>query len=261
MADVGEPNEGYGAMSLAEIGDVVKAEGERVKELGGWAPYVTVERSLLDRIPKGENDDEKSPGFDAGLACTLDLIPRNKQKLSAIMHAGINAEAVAQIRQELQTLDPDSETIWWLAACDVCDEGGINASGFKGQIKKFEELALDPAKRLAAAQREHAKMISTFETSTYGVPYGTVDGCMHGAYIAGYPLATMYGETYGIYFIGSINTPLDDKLAAYPWKDPDQEGRRGNSGLINPTFVKCADEEEFKAVLAYLGQRMDLSAQ
>ncbi len=95
-------------------------------------------------------------------------------------------------------------------------------------------------------------MVESVESSQYGIPFGTVDGCMHGAYIAGHPIAGMYAQEYGIYFIGTFDAPLDSALADFPWKDPNAEGHRGNSGMIAPGFFKCADEEEFKAVIAEL---------
>ncbi len=254
MSTTGETQAALDTLPLEDIRTMVRAEGARIKELGDWAEWMDPDKSLTDRIP--QDDDESYPGFDAGIACALNLIPSDKQKLSAIMHAGIKPEAIEQIRSEITEMDPDSETVWWLAGCNVCEEGTVDASKFRAQVEAFQELTADPKKRVEAARDELDKMMSTFETSTYGVPYGTVDGCMHGAYIAGHPLATTYDPNHGIFFIGTFDQPLDTHLQDYPWKNPDQGKERGTSGVINPNFIKCADEEEFRAVLAHLEQHV-----
>ncbi len=246
-----ETGEGLETLPLEDLRTMVRQEGARVKELGEWHPAVDTEKSLVARIPETE-ETQAAPGFDAGLACTLDLIPRDKQKLAAMMHANINPPAIQQIRSEIQSWDPDSETVWWLAACNVCDEGNIDGEKFRGQLTVFQELAADPEKRLAAAKAEYQKMTQSVDTTQFGIPFGTVDGCMHGAYISGYPIAGMYAPEYGIFFIGTFDTPINNALADFPWKNPDQEGQRGTSGMIAPQFFKCADEDEFRKVIAHL---------
>ena len=39
-------------------------------------------------------------GFDAGIACALDLIPRDRQKLAATLHCNYSKSAVMQVRKE-----------------------------------------------------------------------------------------------------------------------------------------------------------------
>lgn len=245
-----ETGQNLESLPLPDLKGIVRQEGERIKALGEWHEGVDVEKSLVGRMP--ENEEKTAPGFDAGLACAFDLIPRAKQKLSAMMHANINNGAIEQIRAEVAAADPDSETTWWLAACHVCEEGSINESKFREQLAAFQEIAADPQRRLAAAQAEYEKMAASVETSHYGVPFGTVDGCMHGAYISGYPIAGMFASRYGIYLLGTFSAPLNEALADFPWKNPDKDGQRGTSGMIAPQFLKCADEEEFKAVIAHL---------
>ena len=227
----------------------INAEALRVKELGGWPGWVEV-GSLAERVPG--SGDVNAPGFDAGIACALDLFVREKQKLAAILHGAYTPESVAQVREEIKNMDSDSETCWWLAACSICVEGGVGQSQFLKQIKSFEKLASDSQKRKEAAQKEFNKMTSTFHfLPEFGsaVPYGTEDGCMQGAYIAGYPFAVNYNEKYGLYFIGTYHPSLG--LEKFPWSDEKDEKGRLKSGPVfgSKQFVKCASKEELQRVL------------
>lgn len=228
---------------------VIQAEAPRVKELGNWPDWVE-DGSLAERVPK--KGDANASGFDAGIACALDLIARDKQKLAAILHGAYTPEAVSQIREEMKKLDPDSETCWWLAACSICEEGGIDRKKFLQQIDGFKQLAADPEKRKEAAQKEFTKMTNTFHFTPElgeGVPFGTEDGCMQGAYIAGYPFAVNYAEKYGIYFVGTYEPTLG--LENFTWSDEKDENGRPKSGPVfgSKQFVKCANMEELKQVL------------
>lgn len=229
----------------AKIGEAA----HRVKELGNWPAWVG-EESLAERVPK--KDDENAPGFDAGIACALDLIQREKQKLAAVLHAAYTPEAVAQIREEMKDLDPESETCWWLAACSICAEGGINQEQFLRQIEDFKKLAAEPQKRKDAAQKVFDKMVSTFyfiPELGNDVPYGTEDGCMQGAYVAGHPFAVNFSEKYGLYFLGTYEPSLG--LENFAWSDEKDEQGRAKSGPVfgSKQFVKCANIEELKRAL------------
>lgn len=180
------------------------------------------------------------------------MIVREKQKLAAILHAAYTPEAVEQIRKEIKNLDPDSETCWWLAACNVCAEGGINQNQFLQQIDAFKELASDPQKRKEAAQKEFDKMTSAFHFVPElgdNVPYGTEDGCMQGAYVAGHSFAVNYAEKYGLYFLGTYHPSLG--LDNFAWSDEKDEKGRPKSGPVfgSKQFVKCANMEELKRAL------------
>jgi len=117
-------NEQLSELEMAELTQLVGWEATRVADVGDWPEWMksTAKESLLSRVP---TVDSKASGFDAGIACTLDLIPRSKQVLSAALHAAYTPDKVAQVIKEMENIDADSETVWWLAACSVCDEGGV----------------------------------------------------------------------------------------------------------------------------------------
>lgn len=230
---------------LSILEKIVEKEGDRVADLGEWPKYIK-SGSLTDRVPKG--DEKKAPGFDAGVACALGLIPEEKQTLAARLHANYSEEAVEQVRREIEEADPDSPTTWWLAACAICKEGEINGEEFLEQVEEFKVLTKDPEKRLAVARTEFDKMKESFEVIN-GIPHGTKDGCMQAAYIAGYPVAVMYAEKYGIFFVGTYLPTLG--LEGFEWSDDKDENGNAKSGPVygSKQFVKCADEEELHRVL------------
>ncbi len=237
-------------VQVEAIKEQVAAAAARVKELGGWPPWME-EGSLVERVPK--QGDKNASGFDAGVACTLDLIKREKQKLAATLHGNYSPEAVQQVREEAEAMEPDSETTWWLAACSVCDEGKVDQKEFLQQIDKFKEISQDPEKRVSAAKKELQAMTEKFSFSNEvdsEVPYGTEDGCMQGAYVKGYPFAVQYAENYGIYFVGTYHDSLG--LDGFAWSDEKDEKGRAKSGPVfgSKQFVKCVDLNEVKAVLA-----------
>lgn len=236
-------------VQVAALLEKIKANAARVKELGKWPSYVE-EESLAERVPKQGNNN--APGFDAGLACALDLIARDKQELAATLHAAYTPTAVEKVRGEMRNLDPDSETCWWLAACHVCREGEINQEQFLQQIEDFKKLASDTDARAVAAKQEYENMISKFnfdETIGADVPFGTQDGCMQGAYIKGYPFATQYNEAFGLYFIGTYEGSLG--LEDFKWSEEKDDKGRAKSGPVwgSKQFVKCANKEELLKAL------------
>lgn len=240
-------------MNLNVVLETVKQNAARVAALGNWPSWIKAEDSLVTRIPR---DNGTAPGFDAGIACALELIPRDKQKLAATLHAAYTPEAVEQVRRESVDMDPDSETCWWLAACAVCREGEIDAKAFFNQLEVFHTIAEMPDLRKKMARIALEEMSSTFETSSYGVPFGTKDGCMQGAYVAGHDFATQYAESYGIYFIGTFLPSLG--LETFPWSDEKDAQGRPKSGPVHGStqFVKCFDEDEFRKALAVVRRHL-----
>ena len=115
----------------------VRDNMHRVAKLGNWPPYINVEDSLPGRVPEYE---KKGPGGDAGVGCTLDKIPRDKQRLAAILHAAYTEEAVEQVRRESVDMDPNSETCWWLAMCSTCREGEVTFVDFLVQLEEMDKL-------------------------------------------------------------------------------------------------------------------------
>jgi len=253
-----EHNERMSDMEVSEIKKLVEAESERIAKQGEWPAYklpFAVE-SIAGRIPNaGETNGQ---GFDAGVASALDLIPRDKQRLASVLHANYSPEAVEQVKRELKELDPNSETAWWLAACSLCKEGGIDQNAFKEQVKKFEDLAADDKARGEAAKAEYAHMSSLFSTEKYNFPYGETDGAIQGAYIAGYPAASNFSKEYGIYFVGTYMPSLG--LEDFEWSKEVDEKDRPKSGPVHGSkqFVKCSSEEEFKKVLEVVKKHLKM---
>jgi hypothetical protein len=227
----------------------VAANAPRIARLGGWPDRVSGD-SLVARIPNPATGETGLGGFDAGVACALDLIPQNRQRLAATLHAAYTPAAVDQARQEAAALDADSETTWWLAACSVCVEGSVDVAGFCAQVDEFTALANDGTARRAAAQTAFDDMCRSFDVVD-GLPIAVRDGGMQGAYLAGFDMAGQYAASYDLWFLGTFRRTLG--LEAFTWKspgDPDAataEGRQGRSGPVfgSAQFVKCADADEF----------------
>lgn len=228
----------------------VREEGKRVADLGQWPPYATVEDRLAARLPRFEREEEGrevASGFDAGMACVFGLIPEDKQRLSAELHVQYSPVAVAQVLQELEDLDADSETCWWLAACSVCDEDGVDWAGFTAQCLEMHGLFQNPQARLAAAQVMWKKMQTSFHLVD-GVAFATVDGGMQAAYAAGHKLAVWWSEKAGIFFVGTFHPSLG--LEDFAWGTELDEDGRTMSGMISPQFVKCNGFEELGSAVS-----------
>jgi len=233
----------------------VAATASRLATLGSWPSYINAEESLTSRIPDG---DDKAPGFDAGLACALDLIPRDKQTLSAVLHAAYTEAAVEQVRREVEFSDEEfaeSETCWWLAACSVCDEGGIDAEAFDAQIAQFSDLAENTSARVAAARKEYAKMGQLFGLID-GVPVAKADGGMQGAYIAGHDWAVQPAPQYGLFFVGTFRESLG--LEEFEWSDKTDTQGRPMSGPVHGSrqFAKASSFDELARVVAKVRERL-----
>lgn len=252
-------NESLENLDLEELRQIVHTEAPRVAKLGEWPEYKrspgALKESMDDRIPT--KDDTNAQGFDAGIACALDLIPREKQTVSAKLHGNYTPELVAQVRKEYAKMSPDSETIWWLAACSCCTEGGVDEKKFREQIKKFSNIAADPKQRVSAAKEEYDRFTSTFSTDKYGIPFGTVDGCIQGAYVSGYPVGAVYNEHDGQYYIGTYKESLG--LENFPWSDEKNAKGRPRSGPVSSSrqFVKCTNEEEFKRAVEVVKKHLN----
>ncbi len=222
---------------------------DRIARLGNWPAHIDAAASLMGRIP--EDDGTTAPGFDAGIACALDIIPQDKQRLSAILHAAYTPEAVMQVRREAATMDPDSETCWWLAACRVCEEDGVGAEEFCDQVGTMALLALEPESRRNAAIAELEEMCQlVFYDVLLGVPFGMQDGCIQGAYLSGNCFGTRYSEKNGLWYIGTYLPSLG--LESFPWSDAKDERGRAKSGPNHGSrqFVTCATKEEFRQAVA-----------
>jgi len=234
---------------MENIKEIVAAAAPRIAELGAWPPYINAEESLVSRIP---SETGNAPGFDAGLACALDLIPRDKQRLCAILHAAYTQEAVEQVRSEVELSDDefaDSESCWWLAACSICDEGGIDAEKFHFQLANFEGLVESSELRIEAARAEFAKMCGLFGLID-SVPVASADGGMQGAYIAGHDWAVQPAPKFGLFFVGTFRESLG--LEEFEWSDKVDEQERPMSGPVHGSrqFVKASSFDELARVVA-----------
>ena len=243
--------------SVDRIREEVRLNAERISTLGNWPEYIPAD-SILERIPTEEN--RNAPGLDAGIACCLGLIPNDRQKLAATLHASYRPEAVMQVREEIQNLLYGSETFWWLLACSVCEEGGIDEKKFLEQIENFKSLSANEELALSTAKGEYEKMISRFgfnEEIGGDVPYGEIDGCMQGAYLKGYSYAVSYSEAFGIYFIGTFLPSLG--LEDFAWSVEKDESGRPKSGPVwgSKQFVKCKDKEELKKALEAVKEHLN----
>lgn len=226
------------------------SEALRVKTLGNWPEYINEVQSLIGRFPENNLKSLTAPGFDAGIACLLDLIPRKKQKLSAILHAAYTPEAVEQIREEIKNLTVNSETCWWLAACSLCNEDGVNYKEFCSQVDSFIVLAKDGKARKKAAKDELAKMLRRYHVID-GIAFASADGGMQAAYIAGHDFSVGMGD--GLWFVGTY-LPTLGIPSNFKWSDKKDSLGRDMSGPVHGSkqFVKCSSLQELVSVLKWV---------
>ena len=204
---------------------------DRLSTLGNWPEWFDARASLVDRIPSG---DKTAPGFDAGLACALGIIPEDKQALAATLHAAYTPAAVEQVRRETAgDLDPDSESGWWLAMCSICREGEVDETTFRAQIAQAYLLAADPAARAMAARAELDAMKKKFVVLGDGTPFAVQDGGLQGAYLSGHAWGVLYVEAYGIFFIGTFLPSLGLVEANFAFSDRVDAQGRPMSGAVH----------------------------
>jgi hypothetical protein len=244
------------AECLDWLRQAVAQGAERVALLGEWPANIDAEKTLVGRVPL---PGRTAAGFDAGLACALDLIPRSNQRMAAALHANISVGLMRQAAREAARVndDPGSATAWWLAACSICCETGVDAVEFIQQLTDFIGLCRLPKARSSAAVEEYQAMLNSFSLSK-GYPYGERDGCMLGAYLAGYPVATEFAPNTGAYFIG---TQLPDLgLAEFSWSCSPQDDPSCRSGPVagSAQYVRCADAAEFEAALIEVDRHLRL---
>jgi len=231
--------------------DHVRQAIPRIADHGCWPGYVDGELSLVSRMPSML---EVGLGFDAGLACALDMIPRNKQKLASTLHAAYTESAVEQVRREGADLDADSETTWWLAA-SICEEAGVNHDAFLDQLHAFRALAHDPIERVRAASRTLDAMRKNF-TLIDGIPFVTKDGGLQGAYVSGYNWGVQYSEAFSLFFIGTFRANLG--LETFPFSDRKDENGRPMSGPVHGSkqFVKVSSFKELEAATRFVREHL-----
>ena len=224
----------------------------RLATIGGWPVWFDACESLVARIPCG---DAKAPGFDAGIACALDLIPRDKQWLAATLHAAYTQAAVERVRGETADLNAVCQSGWWLAACSVCREGEVDRTCFLVQIEQFRRLAGDPVLRAEAARAELDKMKTLF-TIVDSAPFVVQDGGLQGAYILGHDWGIQYAPAYGIFFLGTFRQSLG--LENFVFSDRVDSAGRPMSGPVHGSrqFVKVSTFDELARALAIVRQTL-----
>lgn len=248
-------------MDFTQIANRIEGNATRVAILGGWPDRMVsgAREIFMQRVP---TVGKPAPGFDAGMACVLDIIPRNKQRLAARLHAAYSFSSVQQIVSEsgsiLDSEDPpqaaraaDSETAWWLAMSYLCHEdgGGVSTERFLEQVDEAEKLAISPDSRAWAAICMYRRMTGSFSLEQVGdlmVPIGTADGCIQGAYVAGHQWGVHRSAGYGCYFFGTVLESLG--LEGFEWSDKTDAEGRPLSGPVGGSkqFVKCADFAELE---------------
>lgn len=253
------------ADALGALRRQVLAATPRLARLGAW-PVAAPADALAVRLPSFDADGapvDGLGGFDAGVACALDLVPRDRQGLAAKLHAAWSPAAVAQLRRETADLaDPDLPAAWWLAACSVCVEGPVGPDRFLAQLDEFDVLVADPDARLAAALGCLDAMRAAFEVRD-GVAWASRDGGAQGAYLAGHDLTVTWAERYGLFFVGTFWPSLG--LRGFAWRAPgdlsaqDPAARQGRSGPVGGSaqFVKCCDRDELAEVLEVASAHLD----
>ena len=242
-----------------------------VKALGEWPDYIDARASLLGRIPAMDGTTF-GPGFDAGIAVALNLIPWDKQALSAKLHANYSAESVAQVRSEIKAIEDGhedamfSETAHWLLANSVCNEGGVTAKGFVEQVRRFREiqkvclLSKDDCTneewnnmikdRQALILNTVEKKASVYKVLSDGVVMTSIDGGLQGAYINGYEWGVLWAQPYNLFFIGTYRESLG--LEDFEWSSAVTDKGETLSGPVHGSqqFVKCASIDELNRAVA-----------
>lgn len=223
---------------------------DRVAALGNW-PKRMKGMDLLKRIP--DRNDTQAKGFDAGIACALDIIPEKYQQMPAQLHANYTPDIVQQAKEQIAKLlqaseDDESvanlEATWWLSMSLLCHEGHIDQAAFLQQVADARKLVDDPAKRIRDAKEKYHIIQRLVEINTDiddTIPYGNKDGAIQGAYLLGFPVAVSYNEKLG-YYIGTY-------LPSLGLEDFDYAGE-GEAVEKSTQFVNLKTKEKLKAALA-----------
>lgn len=233
----------------------VEERGPGVAAIGCWPENIDP-HCLQVRIP--EPGQANAPGFDAGVACALGLIPSERQRLSAQLHANYTKAAIQQVRRELDNPVADSEAVWWLAACSVCQEGGIDEAGFLRQLAQFLELVVAPARRLSAALDFLAALKRSYSVRD-GIPYGEEDAAIIAAYLDGHSFGTLYNPAQQCFYIGTYEETLG--LEDFPWAGgtgPDGEPLSGPM-FGSRQFIRCGTREEYDRAARLVARRFAAS--
>jgi hypothetical protein len=224
---------------------------------------VTIYNPISDRIST-EVDGTRygtRPGFDAAVAATLGLVPtKYLAKIMELHNGQYTPDSIAEMKTHINSIrktseNQDSYTMWWLAYSSICYEGNTTSVDFYQQYQKAIVLFQDYKARYSAAHTQAIKLLESFTVSENmnGIPYGTIDGALHGAYLAGHEVASLYAKEYGIYFLGTyIEGKFDNIVNNHKFSTELDSSGRTKSGVVNPTFLKFGTQEEMKAATGLL---------
>jgi hypothetical protein len=259
LIDKAEVDPSKQGKAITAIVERVRENALRVADLGHWTSKVRAKavETLLARIPQ---NGARASGFDAGIACALDLIPRDRQQLSAMLHANYTADAIMQVRQEAVRLEADSQTCWWLAACSelTCDQGEVTPVRFLQQVKNFSMIAQDQAFRKVIAEQTFSDQEHKYRVID-GVPFVVRDGGMQAAYLHGFNWGVEYGEAYSLFFVSTALNSLGVFEREFPFSSRrDERGRAMSGKLSNDTLqrCKCSSIEELAAVVRMVRENL-----
>ena len=226
---------------------------------------ITANTPISDRI--SVEIDVPGPGFDAGVAATLALIPSDHVAKVMELHNGIyTPELIAEMRKQIEVITSNTSangsstydqlyTFWWLAMSSVCADGNTTSVDFYEQYQQAVTIYRSFDARWRAANMMLKDMDDAFVVSdnSNNVPHGTTDGSLHAAYLAGYEVASLYAANYGIYFLGTyVPGKFDNIISNHTFSTETDTHGRTKSGVINSTFLKFGTYEEMNAATALL---------
>lgn len=240
-------------MNIDDLCRVVEENSARVAEQGAW-PESKIPRRMARNIPRG---DMIALGLDAGIACALDLIPRDKQTLAAGLCGEFTSERVKQVRREVilsfdlsEPLDPDCESAWWLAAFSLYSRKGVNEDTFRRQLVAFEGMAKNLDNRLEAIYKACIDIMESFQVLGDGTPFSIEPYGLQCAYLDGHSWAVQYYSGCSAFFIGTFHSSLG--LEDFAWSEHKDAIGDAVSGPVHGSqqLVMCSTPEELAAALA-----------
>lgn len=221
---------------------VVNEEARRVATLGGWADDAEHLEALYEALPT----DPSGTRFmlSLAMACCLDLVPREKQRLAAIMHRGTSEEAILQIRKDLRdegrSVDPDSETAWWLAVLGYCNKES-NLHQLLSQIDTCKKVSSAAAGRESLA----GSMLTGMRWSFYvvdGVAFLPGSHSSSTPYFFGYDFVVGFDREERAFTLSTFRVSLG--LETFPFSERCDKGGTRLSRPFGPQSAQIGTFEE-----------------
>lgn len=220
----------------------VNEETRRVAALGGWADDADLNESLYEALPP----DPSSTRFmlSLAMACCLDLIPHEKQRLAAIMHRGASEEAILQVRKDLRdggrSVDPDSETAWWLAVLGYCDKES-NIYQLLAQINTCKGVSSAAVGRESLAE----SMLTGMRWSVYvvdGVAFLPGGRSSSTPYFFGHEFIVGFDREENVFTLSTFRPSLG--LEDFPFSERCDKGGTRLSRLLGSQYAHISSFEE-----------------